>query len=84
MNIETREERDYEKHLKTLMDKLGPEVGKAYISRWYASVEGPWYSDSNPEGRGDTEAEAVAEAVARVREIHEEITEFLKIIEGKK
>lgn len=51
------------------------------FDQWCAEIEGPWYSDSNPEGRADTKEEACALACARLLEMQDEINEFLA--EGK-
>lgn len=58
-----------------------PEKARAYFDKegwWNASIDGPWYDDSNPYGRGHTEEEARQKALAALKEMHEEIGRFLR------
>ncbi len=45
--------------------------------RWNAYISGPWYDDSDIEGRGETQEEAVEEALKKLRELNKTIELFL-------
>lgn len=44
---------------------------------WRAFVSGPWYDDSEPEGCGATEEEAVQSVLEKMVSIRDEINELL-------
>lgn len=46
---------------------------------WVATIEdGPWYSDNDIEGRGQTEEAAKADALQKLKSVHDVIVQFLK------
>lgn len=45
---------------------------------WVATISGPWYNDSDPEGVGQTEQEAIDSAMEALRSMQRQIEEFLK------
>lgn len=56
-----------------------PDIERdALATRWCADISGPWYDDSNPQGEGNTEEEAKKNALVVLKEVYEEIGEFLK------
>jgi hypothetical protein len=62
-------------YLKSLYDARG---------WWNATAEdGPWYSDSDPESTGQTEAEAVQGVVDSLNSMRSEIEVFLKSLDGR-
>jgi hypothetical protein len=44
---------------------------------WCATVYGPWYDDSNPDGDGKTKQEALDNAWISLLEVQKEINEFI-------
>ena len=50
---------------------------EAKYGRWRATIDGPWYNDSNPEGRGFTKEEAEGYARKELVRIYHEIGNFL-------
>lgn len=46
--------------------------------KWTAEVEGPWYADSNPYGEGDSEEEAIKNALEDAKYTRDLINRLLE------
>lgn len=76
LKIVTHEMKDFDQFKERFFKTYGRY--STTTLRWRATIDGPWYDDSNPEGRGDTEEEAVKNAINALREMYNDIGEFLK------
>lgn len=66
-------------NIVTFRKEVSPEMREKYgFKPWQAHIRGPWYDDSSPEGQGDTEAEAVEEALGKLKRMHDEVGAFLR------
>jgi hypothetical protein len=76
MKINTSKQIKFEELVAKLRQKGLVEYADAQRP-WHADIDGCWYDDSNPEGHGWTEKEAIEDAVNTLRNMYKDIGEFL-------